>query len=452
MVIFDSALPGTLTSEWDAMERLRSIPPLDLAAIGSVTVIAAHPDDETLGAGGLLAECSQRGIQTRVVVVTDGSASHPRSTTVDTGQLAVIRQRELFLAVSELSPDAEVAMLGFPDGATEEHRNDIAVSLERAIAPGSILVAPWRGDGHRDHRVVAEVCAAIATQRGSTFLEYPIWMWHWARADDERVPWERAVSLRLGHPARNAKRRALARHSSQVEGIGSAESDGPVLSPDFTAHFDRDCEMFLVREAAPVVTKSRNYFDAIYARSRDPWRMRTRWYEERKRAITAASLPRSQYESGLEIGCSVGELTATLASHCESLLAVDISPAAVSMATDRVAGLSNVRVALTDVTVEFPPDRFDLIVLSEVAYYWDAETLARVAARCRAHLTPGGTIVACHWRHLVDDYPLRGDEAQDLLRAGLALTRLAVHDEADFLLEVFSSDPRSVAGHEGLLG
>jgi LmbE family N-acetylglucosaminyl deacetylase/SAM-dependent methyltransferase len=433
------------------MERLTSLPELDVASIGLLTVVAAHPDDESLGAGGLVAECARRGIPVQVIVVTDGAASHPDSRAISLARLAMLRQRELFLAVSELAPASEVVALGFADGGTMQSRSDITEALSHTIAPGSTIVAPWRGDGHRDHRVVGEVCAELAARIGAPLIEYPIWMWHWAAPDDERVPWDAALSVSLTESAREAKRRALASHASQVVGLGSPADGPPVLTASFLSHFDRDHEVFLMSNPeSDDGPKSRSYFDAIYSKSDDPWRMATRWYEERKRAITVASLPRERYASALEVGCSTGELTAALAERCESLLAVDISDAAVARASRRTEALGAVRVARVDVTEHFPSGLFDLVVISEVAYYWDRATLRRFLVDLAPHLTDDATVVVCHWRHPVSDYPLTGDEVHDIIRAGLALPRLALHEEEDFLLEVFATDPRSVAAREGL--
>ena len=450
MVTFDSAQPGTSRAEWDANGGFDAIMPLDLAGIERITVIAAHPDDETLGAGGLLTECAKLGIPTQVIVVTDGAGSHPRSTAVSRGQLAVIRQRELFLAISELAPEGEVIMLGFADGETDVSRAAIAEALRRAIVPGSTLVSPWAGDGHRDHRVVAEVCIALAAERHATLLAYPIWMWHWASPGDESVPWPSAVSLALSDSTLEAKRRAISRHVSQVVGVGGGDGEGPVIAPDFAAHFDRDRELFFVPVEQPSAAKDRAYFDALYAENRDPWRLGTRWYEERKRAITVAALPLANYRSGLEIGCSTGELTAQLAPRCESMLAIDISAAAVESASRRTRELGNVHVEWADATARFPDGQFDLVVLSEVAYYWDRPTLRSTIAELKQHLHDDATLVVCHWRHPVADYPLRGDDVNELIRNEIDLPRVALHVEDDFLLEVFATDARSVAAREGL--
>jgi SAM-dependent methyltransferase len=196
-------------------------------------------------------------------------------------------------------------------------------------------------------------------------------------------------------------------------------------------------------------SKSAAYFDELYSHNGDPWRLGSRWYEERKRAITTSTLPQPRYFVGLEIGCSTGELTAALAARCDVILAVDIAVAAVRAASVRTAGLANARVEQRDVTKRLPEGPFDLVVLSEVAYYWDRPTLRRVLAELTTILAEDATVVACHWRHAVADYPLGGDEAHAIIRTDLAMPRLALHDEADFVLEVFGTDPRSVADREG---
>jgi SAM-dependent methyltransferase len=194
-----------------------------------------------------------------------------------------------------------------------------------------------------------------------------------------------------------------------------------------------------------------DYFDGMYARSDDPWGFLTRWYEQRKRAVTVAALARPRYATALEVGCSIGVLTEQLAERCDELLAVDLSAAAVTQARGRVGDRlrDRARIEVVDVGESFPPGPFELIVLSEVGYYFSAEKLAAVLASAVAALAPGGELLACHWRHPVADYPLSGDEVHEAL-AALGLPRLVRHLEEDFVLEVFSSDRRSVARREGL--
>ena len=189
------------------------------------------------------------------------------------------------------------------------------------------------------------------------------------------------------------------------------------------------------------------YFDATYERHDDPWGLATRWYESRKRAILLASLPQGSYERVLEIGPSIGVTTEALADRTTSLLAVDVSATAVQRARERVGDRAVIEVR--DVMTDFPEGEFDLVVLSEVGYYFGAAGLAAVLASIVAALPEHGTLVACHWRHPVSDVPLSGDAVHEAI-AGLGLHLLVRHEEEDFVLEVFSRDARSIARRTGL--
>ena len=196
-----------------------------------------------------------------------------------------------------------------------------------------------------------------------------------------------------------------------------------------------------------------DYFDALYARHDDPWGFESRWYERRKRALTLASLPAERYASALEIGCSIGVLTEQLAQRCDSLLSTDVSSAALQRARERLAGTSIVRFELADDATPLPDGPFDLIVLSEVGYYFTLGVLERVLDDAVDALSAGGTFVACHWRHQVDDYALTGDEVHTAIATALdgRMTRMVRHEEDDFLLDVYSPDLRSVAVRTGIL-
>jgi SAM-dependent methyltransferase len=183
-----------------------------------------------------------------------------------------------------------------------------------------------------------------------------------------------------------------------------------------------------------------SYFDDLYAAAEDPWSLRTRWYEQRKYALTTAVLPRRRYADAVEVGCSVGELTAALAQRCDRLTAWDVSAAAVEQTRQRTAGLPGVRVEQRGIPVDpLPP--CDLVVLSEVLYYLDPGDLRAAVATVRAAVRPGGTVLAVHWRHPVADYPQTGDAVHAVLRQELDFSRVAVHEEADFLLDCWVAAP-----------
>jgi hypothetical protein len=195
-----------------------------------------------------------------------------------------------------------------------------------------------------------------------------------------------------------------------------------------------------------------DYFTRQYAGSPDPWGFRTRWYEQRKRDVTLACLPRPSYRSGFEPGCSIGVLSAALAGRCEQLLVADIEGSALAACRSELAGLDHVEVDQMCVPDEWPVGEFDLIVVSELAYYLDSGALDLLLDRVVGSLEDGGTLLACHWRHPVAGYPLSGDVVQQRVIARGELAPLVSHVEPDFRLDVLSKGgAASPAQAEGLV-
>jgi len=194
-----------------------------------------------------------------------------------------------------------------------------------------------------------------------------------------------------------------------------------------------------------------NYFSRMHALSQDPWGLRTRWHESRKRRITRAALPRRHYDAAFELGCSVGELGATLAPLCDSYLAWDRSRVARKAAARRLAHFAHARVECADARRRWPDATFDLIILSEIGYYFDEAELANIVARCRASLRSSGTLLGCHWRHRVDHCPLSGDRVQAIIGEVAGLRPWLRHVEDDFRLDVWCDADKSVACDEGPL-
>lgn len=194
-----------------------------------------------------------------------------------------------------------------------------------------------------------------------------------------------------------------------------------------------------------------DYFEAMYGASDDPYALRTRWYEERKRSLLLAALPHQRYRRAFEPGCGVGELTAALAARCDEVLASDLSPAAVRIARERCGALPNVCVVQHTLPADWPrgEERFDLIVLSELGYFLEAPAMHALAQCCRQSLDAQGTLLACDWRPDFRERSLSTDEVHAEL-AGLGLTRLLRHEEDDFLMQVWSRDGRSVAQRDGI--
>lgn len=193
---------------------------------------------------------------------------------------------------------------------------------------------------------------------------------------------------------------------------------------------------------------AREYFAGLYQRSDDPWLLRERWYERRKRALTLAALPDEHYRRAYEPGCANGEFTAELAARCDSLLAADLNPAAVDLARRRVAHLRHVEVEQRAMPDDWPDGEFNLIVISEVAYYLTPDQLNLLAQRVTSSLAEGGTVIACHWRRPIEGWPHAGDHVHAEFHAKLLLPALSHYSDDDLVLDVWSSNKASVHQRE----
>lgn len=202
------------------------------------------------------------------------------------------------------------------------------------------------------------------------------------------------------------------------------------------------------RVGAGPVSLPPEYFADAWRGQDDPWRIADRWYERRKRDLLLAALPRERFGRVLELGCAAGHLSERLVGRCDDLLACDGAAEAVSLARLRIGGRAVVEQLW--LPEQWPAGRFDLVVVSEMAYYLGAEDLDRLAERARAALTEGGVLVACHWRHPAPGYPGTAEQVHDRF-AALGLAAVAHHEEPDLLLDVWTAGEASVARAEGWL-
>jgi SAM-dependent methyltransferase len=176
-------------------------------------------------------------------------------------------------------------------------------------------------------------------------------------------------------------------------------------------------------------------FEALYAADADPWDFADSWYEHRKYALTVAALPRSRYRRAFEPGCSIGVLTSLLAQRCDSVLAADAVAAAVDQARERLTAHAHVELRQLVIPEQWPHEQFDLIVLSEIATYLDADDLELVAKLSTEALEPGGHLVLVHF--LADGgTPSTAREVHRRFQDDPALVSVVEHRDRAFLLEV----------------
>ncbi|WGW12283.1 PIG-L deacetylase family protein [Saxibacter everestensis] len=234
---FDAQQPGTPLAEWQGWQRTFS--EFSLGECDGLVVVAPHPDDEVLGAGGIMAQARDRGIEVTVVAVTDGDGSHPGSRLYGAGELARVRARESEHALGLLGVRA-AARLGLRDGqvaAEEDRLVGLIADVLRNAPPNALCLTSWRHDGHPDHEATGRASVRAAALAGVRCMEYPVWMWHWAGPEHPAVPWERAEQATLSADVHRRKAEAVAQFRSQLSPDPTIPQAGAVLGPHVIERF-----------------------------------------------------------------------------------------------------------------------------------------------------------------------------------------------------------------------
>ena len=198
-------------------------------------VISPHPDDETLGCGGLIARLRSKGTDVTVVAVTDGENAYE-----DHVGLREIREREQTNALGRLGVDPQhIIRFRFPDSGLTNCERRLVDDLQTVVAVDAHIIAPWRLDFHPDHEVCGRAAEIIARTKGGPLTSYFFWTWH--RGDRSALDGLQLVSLPLAPDEIRAKQDALHCHQSQLQHAG-----GHPILPDYLlgpAH--RSFEVFL---------------------------------------------------------------------------------------------------------------------------------------------------------------------------------------------------------------
>lgn len=176
---------------------------------GRALVVAPHPDDETLGAGGILHDLGARGWSTEVVVVSDGSKSHP-----DVAELSVLREAECRRACGHLGVKT-VTFLGFPDGGLSERLDQITAALTTLLDGVDIVIGPTSDDRHDDHQACARsLDLAVHSAEPSLLIwSYGVWIWDIERFGHPDLTDAREFAV--SGAGQLAKRAAMAEYVSQ---------------------------------------------------------------------------------------------------------------------------------------------------------------------------------------------------------------------------------------------
>lgn len=175
---------------------------------------------------------------------------------------------------------------------------------------------------------------------------------------------------------------------------------------------------------------SSEYFERMFAGDPDPWKFETSAYEAEKYDHTIASLGPNHFERALEVGCANGVLTQRFSNICESIVAIDVSDTALQRARHRNLNSTHVQFCNMRFPHQTPSGSFDLILLSEVVYYWSAADIAAAGEWIERHIAPKGDLLLVHWIGETD-YPQTGDDAVRLLRQSLPNFQTIESDRRD---------------------
>ena len=157
-------------------------------------------------------------------------------------------------------------------------------------------------------------------------------------------------------------------------------------------------------------TSSAEFFEQRYHDSGDPWDLAHDTYEQGRYDTIIRALQGRTYASAFEPGCAVGALTEKLAAICTRVDARDFSQTAVDEAKRRCARFSGVTVQCASITEPAPIEEYDLIVLSEIGYYFSSMAWQSLLMDFADRMQVGATLLMSHWLGNSPDHILTGDE------------------------------------------
>jgi SAM-dependent methyltransferase len=187
--------------------------------------------------------------------------------------------------------------------------------------------------------------------------------------------------------------------------------------------------------------QSQAFFEARYQASSDPWEFSSSAYELARYQATLEALSRASYRRAFEPGCSVGVLTARLARRVNHLIACDISDTAVARAKVRCREFAHVEIYQGDAAVDPPEGTFDLMVFSELGYYFSADRLRTIVHRLADRLEPSGEFLAVHWLGDSPDHLLHGDDVHEVLAQALPGERIGGSRHVGFRIDSWRRAP-----------
>jgi LmbE family N-acetylglucosaminyl deacetylase/protein-L-isoaspartate O-methyltransferase len=408
--------------------------------LGKVMIVAPHPDDESLGCGGLIAQLRAQNAEVSILFMTNGEASHPNSIVYPPNKLAELRKREANRAAEILGvKEDRLIFLNAGDGRLQNLENEDKVVEQLAVIinnekPDTLFI-PWRRDHHSDHLATNKLVYKATKEMELLIAEYPVWLWKKGRVEDwpkngEVLPYKLPVKS-----VKTRKFEAIMAHASQTTRLINDDPEGFILTQELLQPFLREYEYFFFpNKEKPSVDKS--YFRELFLKDPDPWNFETSSYEKAKYENILKVLPSRKYRNALEIGCANGVFTSLFAPQCEQYLGLELDGKALEKAKERCAELSNCKLLQWDVKNGLPLGKYDIILFCEVGYYFEKKKLQQIFRSIYNALQPEGYLVMTHWTPFVRSYALTGLQVHETFEKEYSTEFQLYHSQRKDLYEL----------------
>lgn len=234
------------------IENIPVAPEHCVMGLGTTLIVAPHADDESLACGGVISLLRKYNQTVYILLLSDGTLSHPNSVEYPAEKLRNLRENELLTAARALDvPVENIIFCRYKDrqvpGLQNPHFDQALSNMNKIIeiiGPQSIFV-PWRKDPHPDH-IAAYELIDNATTNGAKIYEYAVWLNAIGSVADfpslnEIIPFNLDISSVL-----TIKQNAIAAHQSQISDLITDDPEGFRLSPEMLAHFNQPYELFYI--------------------------------------------------------------------------------------------------------------------------------------------------------------------------------------------------------------
>lgn len=393
-----------------------------------LVVLAPHPDDELLGAAGIMARALQNGQPVGVIILTDGSHSDP---SINPEILRELRREEARAGLATmLGKTIALLFLDAEDGQLDCRAVDISeggpLGTFMSAFGGAALLVTDPADGHPDHKAAFGLASRlISAGFGDRLDVMPI---------SQRVDGTFVADGYQAFPLADLAPRkadALACHQSQISSTTgfslSSKTCTDFMQTEYSlAIYDR-IQSKNQSDAVPA-----SHFDALFTQAADPWGYDHEPYEADRFRRTVNALDGRFYANALEMGCANGALTAQLAPHCAQLISVDTSVRALDLARQRLAMFQNVRFATAALPDDLPNGNFDLIVASDFLYYLGFKGVVTLTRRIDERATADCRLVMANYLGPTE-CALSGEMAAEIVLAHLPNWQCVSGDRTDRL-------------------